>query len=130
LAGPVEVGWIEVDVVDGGFVLVDVAVDVGFDVEVVVGFVVLEPTVTFVDVDEVVCLTEVELDATVVKGGKTTLLLKSYTSNRLGPPQNSEKLPLQSYRQRFSIVKSNRVKISLPCCIQTNLLEPIYHRFG
>jgi hypothetical protein len=52
LAGPVEVGWTEVDVVDGGFVLVDV----GFDVEVV-GFVVLKLTVTFVDVDEVIGLT-------------------------------------------------------------------------
>jgi hypothetical protein len=66
LAGPVEVGWIEVEVVDGAFVLVDVAVDVGFDIEVVVGFVVLELTVTFVDVDDVIGLTEVELDATVV----------------------------------------------------------------
>lgn len=59
-------GWIEVEVVDGAFVLVDVAVDVGFDIEVVVGFVVLELTVTFVDVDDVIGLTEVELDATVV----------------------------------------------------------------
>jgi predicted DNA-binding protein (UPF0278 family) len=72
-------------------VLVDRTEDVDFLL------VALELTVAFVDVDEAVDLTElVLLDVTVVNGGKTTLLLKSYTSNRLEPPQNSEKLPLQS----------------------------------
>ncbi len=35
----------------------------------------------------------------VVQGGKETVLLKSYTSSLLGPPQNSEWLPLQSILQ-------------------------------
>jgi hypothetical protein len=41
--------------------------------------------------DEVVDIIEpVELLTIVVYGGKVTLPLKSYTSNRLDPPQNSE----------------------------------------
>jgi hypothetical protein len=86
-AGPVEVACTEVAVDVGS-----VAVDVGFvDVDVVVGF---------VDVDVVVSFVVVEVwDVTVVYGGKTTLLLKSYTSNRLPAPQNSDALPLQSILQ-------------------------------
>jgi hypothetical protein len=49
-------------------------------------------------------LVEVEVAAfvevvVVVQGGSETVWLKSYTSSLLGPPQNSEWLPLQSMLQ-------------------------------
>ena len=106
MCGPVELGVTEVDVD-----VLEVEVTGLVEVLEVVGFVdVLEVEVTgFVEVLEVVAFVEttdevlvtfvldddfVVAEVTVVYGGRITLLLKSYTSNRLGPPQNSERLPL------------------------------------